>query len=243
MKMRQPPEFQVEYQDSGHFEVLVGDISRNGLLRIFLDDSLASEKFLPIGEGVGAWKKSWWLEEYALWQGTYDQAFGIDVPPGKHRIRVQNDSLDWIGIREYRFLNSGMHWPQVLEIKGVQNDENRLFWLRDESWNWRDVQMRGEPDSVRALAVALGGMPAGSYELLWLRTSDGLPIQSEYLNVGKQGRSNVEAPVFAGDIVLLISPVPFYRRWLWLGVALVLITILAWLSRKYILYNPRFKRG
>ncbi len=226
VKMRQPPEFLVEYQDSGRFEVLIGNISRNGLLRIYVDDSLALETYLPVGEGEGPWKESWWLEEYELWQARYDQVFGIEVAPGKHAIRVQNDSLDWIGVREYRFLNSGMGWPQVLVDKGLRRGDSQLHWLRDESWNWRDVQVRCEPDSITNAKMEIAHLAAGMHEVLWLSAENGRSLQSQSIEVAETGKLQLAVPAFRGDIALFISPLPFYRRWLWLGIV-VLVGIFA----------------
>ena len=98
--IKNPPTFHVDYPAPGQFIVHVGRVSNSGLLSIWLDDKLALERELPCGEGLG--KSSKWQERWKLWETTYGEDIAIQVPAGRHTIRLDNDGADWVNVVHYR---------------------------------------------------------------------------------------------------------------------------------------------
>lgn len=202
-ELRNPPVFVVDYPEDGRFLVHVGAVSNAGLLRIRLDDELTLEKPLPCGPDFG--KKSIWREQWKIWETTYDETFGIDVPKGQHRIQVDNNGgADWLYVERYVFTGCLTRPPAPLVVYGMQNDASALVWIqhRDSTWH---AHANGEaPPATKPATLTLPAFEAGDYTLEWWDTWNGAVVNAESVTAKANGLA-VLLPPIATDVSLKIN--------------------------------------
>ncbi len=87
-QLRNNPTFVVDYPADGRFLVHVNSVAALGAtLGLYLDGRLALNQDLPD------------LDKRDLpGAAEYDQDFGIDVPRGKHEIRIDNTGVGWVSV-------------------------------------------------------------------------------------------------------------------------------------------------
>ena len=170
--LRNPPTFVVHYQRDGRFIVHVNVVSRSGRLRIWLDDELALDQELPCGEGLG--KASEHKPEWKLWQTTYDQEFAIDVPKGKHRIRVDNnEGGDWVWVKRYVLTNYQSITRPPLLVLGMQADEVAVVWIHNRDSTWLQHAQGHAPEPTKPARVVIRGLRDGARTVQWWETWKG----------------------------------------------------------------------
>ncbi|HCN09984.1 MAG TPA: hypothetical protein DIT01_18820 [Lentisphaeria bacterium] len=166
--LRNPPVFKVDCARPFRFVVSVGRVSRSGKLHIWIDDELKVERDLPAGKGHG---KAWSFQgKWNIWQSLYDEDFVVEIPAGRHKIRVANGGLDWIRVKRYVFEGYRKMQPDLM-VSGMRTDEVAFVWLHNRRNTWRQNWVGGvEPIAPTQVSVAY---PAGTYTLEWWNTWDG----------------------------------------------------------------------
>ncbi len=197
--MRQPPTFEIEYRTAGSFGVHVGPVSDSGLLRIYLDDELTMEKALPLGKGQGEWETSTWKEEHQLFQGSYNKTYSVPVPPGKHKIRVENAGSDWIQITNYKFENCGIQNSADIICLGFQNSTDFFLWLRHKDYTWKKVKLADPPPAENSILL-MNKIPPGAYRLEWWDCYDGKINETESVTTDSEGNLKIKIPKLTRDI-------------------------------------------
>ena len=204
-ELRNPPVFTVHYPEDGRFLVHVGAVSNAGRLRIRLDGEVALEKPLPCAEGLG--KKSIWREQWKLWETTYDESFGIDVPKGSHRIQVDNDEgVDWIHVERYIFTGCQTRSMEPLLVYGMQNDASALIWLQHRDSTWLAHAGNQAPAPTKPATLTLPGFKPGEYAVEWWETWNAALTHQETATAGANGLK-LALPPIATDVALKIHPV------------------------------------
>jgi hypothetical protein len=230
--LKRPPTFVVDYPRPGKFITHVRKVSHSGRLRIWVDDELQLEKDLPCGEGLG--KASVWVPQWKLWETTYEQDVSVDVPAGRHRIRVENLGKDWVEAARYTFTDCQiLDRPNVL-VCGMRTEGTALLWLQNKDSCWynhgRSQPVRPVDASVarRAPAVfpaavppvppidafhlTVAGLRDGPCTVEWWETWKGAVQQSERLEV-KDGRLLLKIPGLQTDVAIrILSPAGPSRR-------------------------------
>lgn len=202
-ELRNPPVFIVNYPEDGRFLVHVGTVSHSGLLRILLDGELKLEKPLPCGEDVG--KKSVWREQWKLWETTYDETFGIDVPKGQHRIQVENNGgEDWLYVERYVFTGCQTRPMEPLLVYGLQNASSALVWVQHRDSTWVAHASGEAPPATMPSILTLPAFEAGEYTVEWWETWNGAVTNVETVSAGVNGLS-LGLPPIAADLALKIS--------------------------------------
>ena len=199
-----PPTFQVDYPAPGEFIVRVGRVSRSGRLSIWLDDRLVLERELPCGEGLGTTSR--WVERWKLWETAYDEDVAIDVPAGRHSIRLDNDGGDWIRVAHYRLTGYQTVQKPKLVVLGMQNGQMAVLWLHNRDATWA-AHYKPEPIApVPAATLTLRGLRDGPRIVEWWETWKGARQRTERAEV-KGGRLTLPIPELAADIALKILAV------------------------------------
>jgi hypothetical protein len=201
--LRNPPTFVVDYPRPGKFSVHVRKVSNSGLLKIWVDDELRLEKELPCGEGLG--KESVWVQQWKLWETTYEQDVSVDIPAGRHRIRMDNFGKDWVEATRYTFADCQvLDRPNVL-VCGMKTDAAAMLWLQNKDSCWFN---HARPQSVRpidAFSLTVEGLRDGQCAVEWWETWKGAMQRSECLDV-KAGRLLLKVPGLKTDVALKILP-------------------------------------
>ena len=192
----------VDYERDGRFLVQVGRVSRSGSLRVWLDGDLKLEQELPCGENLG--KESVWRKQWNLWETVYDETFGIDVPKGKHRIRVDNnEGSDWIWIKRYILTDYQTVVRPPLLVLGMQNDAMALLWAHNRGSNWV-AHAKGEAASpIEAARINIRGLRDGPRTIEWWETWRGSIVKKESVTV-KGNKLLLKLPPIATDIAAKI---------------------------------------
>lgn len=196
--------FVVDYPKDGKFLVHVGDVSAGGMLRIWLDEKLLLAQELPCDKGLG--QKSEWKEEWKLWQTTYDKDFGIDVPAGKHEIRLDNDGKDWIRAGHYLFTSYRTIVGPDLVVLGMQNDAMALIWAQNRESTWKNHAGKLPYAPVAPSLLTVRGLSDGPRSLEWWETWKGTIAKREVVEV-KGKALTIQLPEMKTDVALKIMPI------------------------------------
>jgi len=202
--LKNPPTFVVNYPQAGKFIVHVGTVSSSGLLRVWIDDRLALERALPCAEKLG--KKSVYQAQWKLWETTYDEDLAVEVPAGRHRIRIDNFGKDWVGVTKYTFTGCKvLDRPNVL-VCGMKSPRLAMLWIQNRESCWYN-HGQGKVGEVGAFTLSVLGLANGRYRLEWWETWKGSPGRIEQAEV-RDGRLTLDLPPLASDTALKIRPLP-----------------------------------
>jgi hypothetical protein len=196
--LHNPATFQVDYPVPGQFVVCVEGVSGHGgaALEIWCDGDrvLAKEFADPDGKG-----KTDTLRCYA---GEY----AIDVPEGRHTIRVVNPGSDWIEVG-YRLTNYVQSSRPPLRILGLRGTELTLLWAQNLEHTWY-LRSRGRPlVPVDPATLILPGFTAGVYEVELWDPYAGKMLRRESTRVAN-GRVVIWLPEIARDVALKVRVRP-----------------------------------
>lgn len=197
--LKNPPTFLVDYPQSGRFIVRIDKVSSSGLLRIWVDDQQRLERELPCGEGLG--KESVFRPQWKIWETTYDEDIAVDVPAGKHRIRVENLGRDWVAVSSYRFTGCKiLDRPNVL-VCGMKTRELAMLWLQNKESSWYNHAGNGEVGQVDPFIFSITGLNDGKYRLEWWTTWKGEILRDEEVDV-RDGMLTLKVPALTTDVAL-----------------------------------------
>lgn len=198
---RNPPTFEVDYLGPGKFTVHVKTVSQRAVLEIHLDGKLALAKELPAGKGLG--KESQWDETWKVWYTTYDVDLSIDVPAGKHRIKVDNTGRDWANLSNYVFGNYETDETPRLHVWGLASDSVVILWVHNVANTWLNRHAGQALTPVEPTRFALEGLRDGAYRVEHWDTSKGMITDVKTVSV-THGRVQIEVPVMFTDMALKI---------------------------------------
>jgi hypothetical protein len=203
-----PPTFAVNFPRPGKFAIGVGRVSNSGQLKVWMDDELKLDREFPCGENIGKeWKHQ---PQWNLWESVYDEDVSLDIPAGKHRIRVENLGKDWMRISRYVFTGCKVIDRPNLLVAAIRSPELALLWVqnRDSDWFNHHRAETGEAPAVAPVPsarVTLEGFPDGAYQVEWWDTWEGKPAKTEQA-VAKDGKLVLVPGEVATDRAAKIVP-------------------------------------
>jgi len=204
-EFRNPPTFNINYKNGGRFIIHVNHVSMNGLLKIYVDDTLVLEKPLPLGPGEGEWEWSELRDEWDIYQGLYNKEYGIDIPAGAHQIRIENDGDDWIEIIKYNFEKCGINSYNAIKVLGFQQHHTIFLWLRNENYSWKQVRYNGMPAPNPQIMLQIPIRGRGAYTIEWWDTYKGIIIRKEIIEVEPNHQLKFKVPAITNDIACKIT--------------------------------------
>lgn len=208
--LRVLPEFTVNYPEDGKFIIMVDKVSQDANLEVFLDGKKVYSKHFPTGPGEGPWQKSEYLDEYGIYQCTYNSSHEIEVPRGQHTISLSNSGIDWLGIKEIKL-------PGYLDkkyigavITGVNIGEETLLWILNNENDWRNIAAGKNPSTIRDAFFTLSGIEDGEYKIEWWDTYTG-EIKGEDVITAINNKSKITIPPFSKDIAAKIRKISSFQ--------------------------------
>jgi len=153
--LKNPPTFNVEFQQDGYFTVKTGDASEyNPTIEIWLD-------------GVKI------LDEAAVINTNYT----IAVPSGTHQIFIDNKGHDWIKIAQYY----SSYETTIVNVKsnGLVCENAAYGWVHNRDYNWEYISNNGEPASINNAHIIIPGLNDNSYEICFFNTFTGEMVSQE----------------------------------------------------------------
>ncbi|MBN1526506.1 MAG: cellulase family glycosylhydrolase [Candidatus Omnitrophica bacterium] len=203
-EMRVEPVFHVDYPADGKFIIQIGTVSAGGKLVVYLDDKdVLLEKDLPAGPGDGPWKKSLYRKDVDLYQCKYDMPLEIDIPAGKHTIRLANKGRDWIGIRKITLTNYKSDSITNARAVGLNIDGTVILWAYNRDYDWENPEALNDIKPMRNTPLTVSGIANGTYRVEWWDTLEGKVIKRERASA-RNGLLQLKIPQFTKDIACKI---------------------------------------
>jgi len=183
-EFRSPPVFTVNYPTTGYFEVQTSSESGQApRINIWVDNVLITD--------VAA--------------GT-NETYRVDIPEGKHTIRVDNTGTDWISIGSYNFSNLG---AKVDSYVLIAEDKNYCAgYILNNEYNHENVVANGEPLPANGAIITIPDLQAGNYFLTWVDCLSGDILNGEAIVVDGNGLV-VSIPDLYWDAAFIVSEEEF----------------------------------
>jgi hypothetical protein len=198
LKLHNPATFEVEYPMPGKFVVHIEGVSGYGgaALEIWRGDERVLAKAFTDPDGLASTQT---IRQYA---GDY----AIDVPRGRHTIRVVNPGPDWCEVG-YRLTNYVYAARPNLRVLGLRGRELTLLWVqnRDHTWFLRSQKRPLVP--VAPSTLTLPDVADGVYEVELWDTYAGKPVRSESTRVSN-GHLEIWLPEIERDVALKVRRAP-----------------------------------
>lgn len=196
--LQTPITFVVTYPEAGKFAVHVDTVSKSGLLKVFLDGKQVAQFDLPCGESLG--KTSVFREQWNLWETTYDQDFTVDVPAGRHEIRLENEGGDWIRVQSYKFLGARDYMVPDHLVLGLGSPHLILLWVRNNDFTWYNA-VEGKVARRPPCRLTFSGAAPGEYTIETWDTWEGKVVSTSHMTV-KGGELVIDLPAIERDVAL-----------------------------------------
>ncbi|MBF0216936.1 MAG: cellulase family glycosylhydrolase [Candidatus Omnitrophica bacterium] len=197
------PVFKVDLPARGKLVIDVEKVSLAARLTVDVDGKNILAREFVTGPGKGPWKKSEYLPEYNMYQCEYDAAVSVDVPAGKHEIKLGNTGVDWIGIKKLTFTGYMTDEFANARATGIAVGKDMIFWIQNRDYNWKNLNSGNKLSTVTGSYFDIKDVDPGIYELEWWDTSWGKVMNSAVL-VSKADRLTVPIPDFSSDIACKI---------------------------------------
>lgn len=179
-KMKVSPVFYVNYTQKGDFTININGVSKAGAkVAIYVDGKLILEDMLSfLGE-----------------RENIIRPYTVEIPAGKHSIKVVNNGGDWFRIRN--IVLSGYITP--LRVKGVQNGKYGFFWFQNRANRVENFKRGIELLPISEAKVTLKGFLDGDYIVEYWDTYKGEIIKKKIIQ-SNNGRLVLLLPTFTKDI-------------------------------------------
>lgn len=130
-------------------------------------------------------------------KAQYHRDYPVDLPPGRHRIRVDSVGQDWASLEGLRL--TGWKRAVRLELDGLRSDRFVLGWIRDPRCTYEAAWAGTLPAPVAGASFDLEGLHEGAWTLAWWDTRSGEESPPEAVDV-TGGRLRLAVPGFSRDI-------------------------------------------
>ena len=199
------PVFHVDYPVDGKFSIKIGTVSCGACLVVYLDGKEVLREVLPAGPGEGPWKKSMYLKKYDIYQCIYNTTITIDVPKGKHAIKLTNTGEDWIGIKKITLSNYLSGAFANARVTGLVLDNKEiLLWIQNKDYNWQNSREGIEPRTISGASFSVQDVEDGAYSIEWWDTFKG-SVTSRKKITAIDNALRITLPDFSRDLACKIK--------------------------------------
>jgi hypothetical protein len=177
---RSPPVFEVDYPAAGGFAVRCSDdAGTSPRIAIWLDGTLL-------------------LNQAAAPHGSYR----IQVPAGKHHLRVDNPGTDWISIAAYEF--EGLGSAVAAYVLKARDEKSAAGWVLNKAYNHQEVPAGTLPSPIRQARLRLQGFQDSSYYVKWYDCLSGAMVHSQALSVRNEVL-RIDLPDLYWDLAFVVD--------------------------------------
>ncbi len=132
----------------------------------------------------------------------YNRAYAVDVPAGRHTLRVENTGHDWF-YGNFRFAGALENLQPPLKAWAIAGKRTSIAWVRVDGRSWRRVcalkeQIPPAPPSV----LVLPGLAKGKWDVELWDTWAGKPIQTSRIKVPASGEARIALPAIEKDLAV-----------------------------------------
>ena len=179
-QFRSPPTFSVNYPVPGTFTVTTSsELQTNPRVSIYVDGALI-------------------LDEQAM----VNQNYTIEVPSGRHQIKVDNLGTDWVSIANYRFGGLGSN----IDAYVLGSEEGiAAGWVFNHAYNHQNIMENGIPRSLTNGQLLIEGLPAATYEVNWYDCLTGNFMTSQTISLDGT-ETGIPIPELYWDLAFVLSP-------------------------------------
>lgn len=200
--LRSPFVFEVDCRRPCRFSVHVGTVSSGGVLDFQVDGQTVRTVELPTGEDLG--RESEWQEQWSIWQTRYDEPFAIEVPAGRHTIKLENHGNDWVQINYFRLEDYVTNERPPLRVLGLVSHDRALLWAQSKAHTWFNAREGNPMPPVEATVAQLKGFAEGRWQVEFWDTVKG-EVVAESAATAKDGLLELELPAVETDLALKLS--------------------------------------
>jgi hypothetical protein len=131
------------------------------------------------------------------------QSFAVDLPAGKHRIKLDVVAGDWVVLSSITFPEAMDARFANLDARVLQDPHSHeaLAWIWDVRSNWKADQSGAEFTPVSGIELTVPNVVAGIYQAQWWDTRAGIVIRTDQVTA-KDQRVVLQAPPFSRDIAV-----------------------------------------
>jgi hypothetical protein len=193
--------FDVDCPARGRFALRVVRVASDAELSVFVDDTLALRKDLPAQNVLG--KACTYFEQWRMWECRYDETFGVDVPAGRHRIRVEDTKpgFSWLQADGYLLWN---YQAPTVRVLGLRGRDTILLWAQNRASTWPNADLGFTPATIRDATVRLREVPPGRWRVEWWDTWAGRRLSSGTVQA-RGGAITLPAPPIRRDIACRLT--------------------------------------
>jgi hypothetical protein len=190
-ELHNPVTFVLDSPRAGSLSVRVTGVSWAGgaRLALWIDGRRAVDTDMPVPPGHAAGRI---IEAY---NGDYS----APIPPGRHRVRIENRGKDWI---RCSYSVSGYLTRSAAPVRtlGVTGRTEGLLWVQNRAYTWPAANRPGPPPApVRGVRIVVRGLAPGAYRVERFATTEGGPRGVWLLRVGKDGALRLPVTDVAWD--------------------------------------------
>jgi hypothetical protein len=161
---RVSPRFVTAFPRPSRLLAEVRDVCPDAQLTFRVDGQPIRTVDLPARNVPG--KLSWQDPTYQLWVCRYDEAYGVDIPAGRHVVEVENSDpgQSWVQVRGYRFVRTD---PLGLQVLGLAGRRSVLLWVHNPESVWQRWD-QPTPAAITGATLAVACLDAGQWRVEWL---------------------------------------------------------------------------
>lgn len=200
--LHNPVTFQLDVPKATTFGVEVKGVSGHGdgRLQIHLDGKLALEKPFPVPEGNTA-------ETLRQYNGVYS----IDLPAGKHTVKVGNVGEDWVSVTTYKipWLTATRRVDDPLRANGVVGESQALLWVQNRLNAWSLATAKNHtPRTVGGARLCVLGLAPGRWTIERWDPQKGEPLGTQEATVGEDSKLTFPLPQITWDAAFRLRRAP-----------------------------------
>jgi hypothetical protein len=206
--LRTTPELEVNFERPGRFILHVDRVSSFIHLRIWLNGHAVKDIRLSADPPKDPTQKpeyeeTEFLKEYNIYNARFNKDFSIDIPAGRHTVKLEALEGDWVSIKGITLTDyAGARHP-AMNLYGVTTGTTAALWLQNAQHNWKSI-FEGKPiPTLRGVKTVVRGMKDGRYTLQWWDTRKGVPLSQRTVEV-KRGELTLVCPDIMSDIAAIL---------------------------------------
>jgi len=178
-ELRITPVFHVNYPNDGKYILDVHSVAQGADISVYLDGKLIWNHVFAAGPGEGEWQSSKLQKEYNVYIAKYNKKYAIDIPKGKHDIRIENTGIDWLRLKTITLTDYRDTSVPFVRVLGLSKNDEALLWVQNKESTWYSAYKNKEIQPIKDISFEITGLSDGHYTIEWWDTRHGTIINTE----------------------------------------------------------------